>query len=190
MPKRKVITPPAEEPITLEATKSYLRIGHDHEDDLILHLIQSARARLESTGKLDLISKTVQTEWFSWPKRIERAGSKFDTFPVTALSAMIITFENGETLDVTNQFAIVRDRIRFVGDGGLPRLGRGDRVTVTLQVGYADSNELPDDLKEALLRLVGANYAARLEPGASLQLEGGLPIDVQAILDARQEVRL
>ncbi|MEO1660948.1 MAG: head-tail connector protein [Pseudomonadota bacterium] len=190
MPKRKVITPPDGEPITLEATKSYLRIGHDHEDDLVTQLIQHARARLEAAGNLDLIAKTVQTEWRSWPKRIDHAGVKLGTSPVTALNAVAIARETGESLEVTDQFEVVQDRIRYIGDRGLPQLGRGDRVIVALQVGYADSEALPDDLKEALLRLIGAHYSARLTLAPDLRLEGGLPPNVQAILDARQSVRL
>lgn len=190
MPKRKVISPPAEEPLSLKAAKSYLRIGHDHEDELVSSLIQSARARLEAVGGLDLISKTVEVEWDQWPKRIARAGAKLNTSPVAALNAVLIEFETGETRDVKDQFEIIHDRIRYIGDDALPRLARGDRVIASLQVGYADADALPDDLKEALLRLVGANYEARAPSVSRASLDGGLPVEVQAILDARKEVRL
>jgi hypothetical protein len=61
---------------------------------------------------------------------------------------------------------------------------------VRFEAGFGAAEEVPDDLQEAVLRLVGAIYRARPGDGSIATSDIGVPAEVQAILNARKEVRL
>ena len=50
-----VITPPAEEPLTLAAAKDFLRLGTNAEDALVGELIKAGRAQVEASTGLALV---------------------------------------------------------------------------------------------------------------------------------------
>lgn len=49
--------------MTLAAAKDFLRIGHEGEDELVVRLLQSARARIEQAAGLALVEQTLRVEW-------------------------------------------------------------------------------------------------------------------------------
>ena len=59
---RKVIAGPAQEPLTLEEAKRFLRITSDAEDDVVLALVAAARKRIERGTELALITQTVEVK--------------------------------------------------------------------------------------------------------------------------------
>ncbi len=59
---RKVIAGPAQEPLTLEEAKRFLRITTDAEDDVVAALIAAARKRIERGTELALITQTVEVK--------------------------------------------------------------------------------------------------------------------------------
>ena len=62
-----VITPPAGEPLSLDAAKEFLRLGTDAKDGLVARLIASARAQIEAASGLALVSRTLRRTWTRWP---------------------------------------------------------------------------------------------------------------------------
>lgn len=190
MTKLTVITPPAEEPIALAAAKDYLRIGHDGEDDLVLQLIQGARARIEQEAALALVEQTLQIAWSSWPAALAGRGARLPRRPAkTLISVRSIDAEAAET-DLTDRFRLECGRLGLRPWSLLPAIDTGGHVDVVYQAGFGASESVPDDLKEAVLRLVSLSYHSRNASSAPTNLDAPLPSDVRSILDARREVRL
>lgn len=188
LPQLTVLSPPAEDAVSLTQVKAFLRIGHQSEDDLISDLIESAIARLQTVSGLLLVAQTVQIDWQAWPDDLHR-GARLGFSPINALNAVRVKDQDGVISNITSQFAIRNGRL-FATTGAWPsQPGPGRTIEIEVQAGYASPESVPGDLKEALLRLIASLYGVRSNTSIG-DREGGLPADVQAILDARKEVRL
>jgi len=184
-----VISPPDEEPVSLSMAKSYLRLGHSGEDDLVAGLIQSARARLEQAGGLALGRQRLQLVWRKWPTAMSVAGTRLLKTPVTEIISVNL-LEGDTHEDYTDRFQLDCGRLRLRPWSVLPALACDAQVEVTFEAGFSNAASVPEDLKEALLRLIAAMYGDRIGAGKSAQKQARLPADVQAILDAHQGARL
>ncbi|MEL7109544.1 MAG: hypothetical protein AAGL99_09780 [Pseudomonadota bacterium] len=184
-----VLTPPAEDPVTLDAVKAFLRIGDASEDGLAADLIGAARARLERVAGLALVDQSIRFIWRDW-SATSHGGARLPVSPVRQLIAVRFVDEEAGTTEVTDQFQIVCDRLVLRPWNALPSVPPGGHVEIDLRVGFGAAADVPDDLSEALLRLIGAMYSTRTPGAFDLSAAGGLPQNVQAILDARKEVRL
>jgi uncharacterized phiE125 gp8 family phage protein len=177
-----VITPPAEEALSLGAAKEYLRIGHAGEDGLVAALIPAARARLEIVGGFALVTQTLKRGWDCWPPGVTRHGVRLLPGPASALVAVeLVDAEGGGEL-VTTRFRLEGGRLKLKPFTPLPGIPIGGRVEVTFVAGYGAAADVPADLVLALKRLVRVAY----QRGDAADL----PEDVAAILAARSEVRL
>ena len=177
-----VITPPAEEALSLAAAKEYLRIGHDGEDGLVGRLIPAARARLEILGGFALVTQTLKRSWTRWPGRMVRHGVRLLPAPASALVAVDLLDAEGAMETVTTRFRLVGGRLSLKPFSALPAIPCGGRAEVTFVAGYGAAEDVPADLVHALKRLVLVTY----QRGEAADL----PEDVAAVLNARAEVRL
>lgn len=184
-----VITPPDEEPVSLSMAKSFLRLGHLGEDDLVTGLIQNARARLEQAGGLALVQQRLQLVWRKWPTAMSISGTRLLKTPVIEIVSVNV-LEGDTHEDYTDRFQLDCGRLRLRPWSVLPALVCDAQVEVTFEAGFANATSVPEDLKEALLRLIAAMYGQRVGAGKPGQKQAGLPADVQAILDAHQGARL
>ena len=64
-----LLTGPAIEPISLEETKTFLRIEHNDEDQLIAALIAGARSHIEAQTQTALITQDWRVVLDAWPQR-------------------------------------------------------------------------------------------------------------------------
>lgn len=177
-----VISPPDGEALSLDAAKAYLRIGHDGEDELVTSLIASARARLEAETGLALVTRTVQRRVDRWPGGVTRTGLRLVPGPASALVSVDIVDADGAAQPCTARFALAGGRLRLKPFVALPAIPPGGYAGITFVTGFGAAADVPEDLVQALKRLVLAAY--RREAGAAL------PEEVAAILAARREVRL
>lgn len=185
-----VITPPAEAPLSLVAAKAFLRIGGDGEDALVADLLQSARLRLQQVAGLALVTQTVRVTWPAWPLRIRGRGVRFPIRPVQQLVSVRAVDVDGVDRPYTDRFQLLCERVCMRPGSALPLIPVGGRVEIDVEAGFGAAAAVPEDLREALLRLMAAMYATRTPGAFEFASKGGLPADVQAILDARKEVRL
>ncbi|MCR9079638.1 MAG: phage head-tail connector protein [Hyphomonadaceae bacterium] len=185
-----VISPPAEEPVTLAAAKQFLRIGHDGEDDLVTRFIQSARARIEQAAGLAFIAQTLRVDWQAWPSVLAGRGALLPRRPAVSLISVVIVAEAGDVTDHTDRFRLDCGRLGLRPWSQLPVIAADEQIEVTYQAGYGTASDVPEDLKEAILRLAGVLYAARAPAAFAFGASGALPEEVRAILEARREVRL
>ncbi|MEM7459233.1 MAG: head-tail connector protein [Pseudomonadota bacterium] len=185
-----VMTPPAEAPLSLDAVKAFLRIGHDDEDALLESLLQAARERLERVAGLALVQQTVQIVWSKWPAGIRGRGARLPIAPIRQLDAVRVTDASGTSTDYSSDFQLACGRVCLRPWSRLPGVPASGRIEIEVQAGFGLAADIPDDLREALLRLIGAMYSARVPDTFAFEQGGGLPREVQAILNARKEVRL
>lgn len=177
-----VISPPDGEALSLGAAKDYLRIGHAGEDGLVAELIASARARLEAETGLALIVRSVKRRYDRWPSGVTRTGMRLVPGPASALvSVATVDAEDAAQL-YTARFALSAGRLRLKPFVALPAIPPGGHADVTFVTGYGAAVDVPEDLVQALKRLVLAAY--RREAGEAL------PDEVSAILAARRERRI
>lgn len=185
-----VLSPPAEAPLTLDAVKAFLRIGDASEDALIFELLDAARSRLERVAGLALVDQVIGFVWREWPEGLNALGARLPVSPVRQIETVSVVDPDNSATDISEQFQLICNRLELRPWNTLPAIPPGGRVEIELRVGFGAASDVPDDLCEALLRLIGAMYATR-SPGAfASSIDQGLPQNVQAILDARKEVRL
>ena len=182
MSKLTVITPPAEEAVSLGAAKDYLRLGHAGEDGLITELIAAARARLEAASGLALITRTVKRRFTRWPVGLLNTGARLLPGPVQSLVAVELVDDAGAATLETAKFQLTNGRLRLKPFVTCPAITAGGVAEVSFVTGFGAAADVPEDLVQALKRLILAAY--RREAGEAL------PEEVAAILAARREARL
>ncbi|MBK8200057.1 MAG: hypothetical protein IPK75_17050 [Acidobacteria bacterium] len=179
-----VITPPAEEPLTLAAAKDFLRLGTNAEDALVGELIKAGRAQVEASTGLALVERTLKRRWAAWPHGLLRGGVKLRPGPAKALVSVVrVDAEGGEEL-LTGRFTLLGGRLRLRPFAGLPVVPLGGAIEVTFVAGYGAAADVPEDLVHAV-KLWG--QAAYLAGG---DRRGGVPDELAAVLAGRREVRL
>lgn len=185
-----VVTPPDEEPVSLDAAKIFLRIGHESEDALITELIQASRARIEQAAGLSLVRRRLKSVWPRWPDAIVRGGAKLPTAPLVSIVSVSVISEDKSVRSVTDSFILDCDRIKLRPGSALPRLVGSEQIELIVDAGFGTAQDVPEDLREAVLRLVADLYARRPSSLSGAGSNDGLPDQVQAILQARRGVRL
>lgn len=179
-----VVTPPDGEAVSLSSAKSYLRLGHDGEDDLVASLIAGAVAVLEEAAGLCLLSRTLRETFFAWPQGLVRTSQlKLGGRPVTSLVRVGLVDAEGVSTDISGRFGLEGDRICLRPGSWLPRIPTGGRVEVDFIAGFGAADDVPDDLKLGILIMVEAAYR-RGGAGAAM------PDTAARLIDARREVRL
>lgn len=166
--KLEVLTPPAEEPVTLLEAKRYARLHTDLTDDdsLVESLIQSARELLEARIARRFITATLRETRVIPPDgrvRLLRA-------PV----AEIINVEiDGEPLTLP---------LQLIGEATLNLGNPGKTATVTYKAGYGAANQVPEAARLAILLLV-THWFDRRSPVSDRPVND-LPFSVQALADS------
>lgn len=177
-----VISPPDGEALSLDTAKAYLRIGHEGEDGLVTGLIASARARLEAETGLALVTRTMKRRFDRWPSGVTRTGMRLVPGPASALVSVETVDAEGAAQLYTARFALSGGRLKLKPFVALPSIPPGGYADVTFLTGFGAAANVPEDLVQALKRLVLAAY--RREAGEAL------PEEVAAILAARRERRI
>jgi uncharacterized phiE125 gp8 family phage protein len=190
-----LVTPPAVEPVALSDAKAFLRIGTSHDDDLILQLIAAARQRVEAEIGRALVSRTYHDALDRWdlPGRMADNGRQFRLIMPPLISVTSITTYDandvGTVWDTSNYFVdATSDPGRIaVRSGGFPKPGRAAAgIEIIFDAGYgADPDDVPEALREAVLRLTADAYLNRDGHGVRI-----LPLAVQSLLAPYKRVRL
>ncbi|RIJ20384.1 hypothetical protein D1224_14760 [Henriciella barbarensis] len=178
-----VLTPPDEEPVSLSTAKSYLRIGHDGEDELVAALIAGARAALETQAGLCLVRRTLRWSLSVWPRDlVERLRIRLPAGPVSGLVS-VRSIAGEVVTGLTSRFVLDGQRLCLRTGSWLSAIETGARVEVDFTAGFGGAEDVPEDLSLALLAMVDAAYSRG-------GVNGGLPETAETLIAARREVRL
>ncbi|HWU62291.1 MAG TPA: head-tail connector protein [Ensifer sp.] len=165
-----IIAPPAAEPLTLAQVKTHLRLDGSAEDALLTGLIAAARAYLEATTGLALITQTLRFYLDDWPADglIQLAIAPLQTLQSVTLydaagNPQAVSLD-GHVLDSASMPA--RLFLATQPPAGRPLNG----IEIDVVAGFGNTGtEVPDTLTRAMLMQVALMY----------ELRGAVPSDMQ-----------
>ncbi len=176
-----LVTPPAEEPVSLAEAKQHLRVDGGDDDLLIGSLISAARQAAETKTGRQLITARwkLVLDAFPGPSLMQSAtGASFSLpghaillakCPVQSVVSIEYMDMNGATqvmpaddyvLDVACEPARITPVFGKTWPPTLPQMGA---VSVTFDAGYGAASAVPEGLKSWIKLRVGSLYGHREE---------------------------
>lgn len=155
-----ILTPPAEEPVSLAEAKAFLRVTHDAEDALIGALVTAARSRIEAELGLALVSTGFTETLDAWP--LMRTGAaKLSRGPLLSVDEIRI---DGEALDPARYAARLATRPGLIAPAGagLPNpQGVHGAIEIDFTAGFGAAEDVPAPLAQAVLVLTAHAFEYR-----------------------------
>lgn len=184
-----MILGPADEPLTLDEAKAFLRIDHAAEDAVVAALLRAARQMVESTTGRLLLWQNWRLTLDAWPA----SGVVLAPLaPVAALlEARLVQADGSVQMLADDLFTVQAQRtpgMIQVDRTRVPAPGRArGGIELDLRFGYGASGAaVPGDLLQAVRLLLAHFFEHRDQtPG-----EGAVPATLDALLRPYRRVRL
>lgn len=160
-----LVTPPASEPITLSEAKNHLRVTTTDEDSLITSLISAAREIAESTLNRALVTQTWTLKIGAFPESLQLPRP-----PLVSVTSIQYVDEAGITQALAASDYTVSDIGASVMPGRIdPAYGKSwpsprgmpNDITVQFVAGYGGASAVPQQIRWAILLILGELYARR-----------------------------
>ncbi|SDX45168.1 phage conserved hypothetical protein, phiE125 gp8 family [Marininema mesophilum] len=176
------LTPPKEEPLTLEEAKAHLRIDGNDEDSHISGLIGAAREHAESITQRAFLTQTHQLSLNGCPDEALLLPKP----PIQLVQKL-------QYIDPLGKAQILKEGADFWTDSttepsrivpiaGWPATAsRPGAVVIDFVSGYGESNDVPQPIKQAMLLMIGHWYEHR--EAVSETSMTTLPLAVDALLN-------
>lgn len=163
----RLVTAPAELPVTLAEAKAQIRALDSGEDTLIQGLIDAATAYLD--GHSGILGRALVTQTWSVSKPYFGLWRDLLPFPDVDASSVVITYQDEDdverTVSADDYWVAEGARGTFVeyrDSFGYPSLeDRPDAVTFTFNVGFGGAAAVPKPIKQAILLLAAHWYVNR-----------------------------
>lgn len=176
------ITPPVGAVFTTAEARAQVRVLHDAEDDLIDRLVAAATRQVERSTGTRLLTQTVlcRADSFTGTMRLPVG-------PVQEITAINYIDENGDEqlLDASiwlGHLAGLDPRLELAPGAVWPAIqARADAVRIEIEAGYGDALDVPENVGQAILLLVGHWYQNR-EATVTGAIVAELPMGVKALL--------
>ncbi|KGF67449.1 hypothetical protein LL06_22265 [Hoeflea sp. BAL378] len=143
--------PPLAEPVTLAELKAHLRIDAGDEDALLEDLIRVARAHLEAVTGVALMSQGFLLALDDWPRG---AVIQLMRTPVQSIDAILVYDAQGEpqALSLSDMLLDATARPARLVMKQRPRPGQPiNGIEIEFTAGFSSANEIPPELKRAML---------------------------------------
>jgi uncharacterized phiE125 gp8 family phage protein len=184
--------PPALLPVDLPDAKAYLRVDHDHENELITALLRAATAAVEAMSGQHLIEQGWSVLLDDWP-----AGGVICLAigPVMALDEIRLYSDTG-TYAVIDEAHYYLDaasrpaRVVLRPDRVWARPGQlANGIEIRLRSGFGPAAEdVPDELRQAIRSLAAHWYENR--EASSDPMMKTVPMGVSALVSAHRGIGL
>lgn len=189
------VTAPAAAALPVRVFAEHLRLGtgfaDDGSQDAVLELyLRAAMAAIEARLGRVLLARSFVWTVDRWR---EDTSQVLPVAPVRTVESVTLTDADGaETVVDTVAWSVLRDmqRPRLLGRFGrsLPKIPRGGSATVRLVAGFGDAwEEVPPDLRQAVLLLAAQFYENRSETGTAA---GAMPFGVLVLIEAYRATRI
>ena len=193
-----------DEPISLNFTKSYLRVEHDDDDGLITDFIKTARSTIEAYTSRALCSQAWEFrvnagfavarsdgEYLSQSKSRGNHGLELPRSPFQDLSEAP-SLETSYGVKTLTDFRVDKSgrtaRIHF-GPTALSLFDGSGTICIRFQAGY-EPDDLPASLKQAMLLIVSQLYNNRMAVNDNPGLLGAFDSSVLQLLKPYQIKRV
>lgn len=159
------------EPVTSTEAKLFAKIPGTTEDSLVTIWISSARKSLEKYTASSFAEKTVHATWIKLPEDNEL---ELPYGPIISVDHIYTIDAEGteEELVLNTDYHIYGDQDVVVKIEGFFSSGiqfeRSVRVEYTAGYGHANTETLPQPLKEAILKQIATNYEFREDVGGAV----------------------
>lgn len=161
-----IVTQPAVEPLTLAEAKAHLRVTSTAEDTLITSLIVAARKHVENLTRRALVSQV----WDYFLDAFPGWGLELPLPPLISVDA-IKYLESASGVLTTLDAAEYRVDTKRQPGRVTPEFGKSwpttygvvNAVEIRFTAGFADAASVPQEIKHALLLLIGAWFEHREE---------------------------
>jgi uncharacterized phiE125 gp8 family phage protein len=165
-----IITPPVSEPVSLAEAKAFLRLETSDEDDLVSHLISTAREAIERSLGLALITQTVRETLDAFTgSGVQNHGRAYRLAvqPLVSVTAVAVRDASGGSTpwDADQYFVMpgLHGCLVLTPDGRFPAstLGAGG-IEVTYVAGFgAAGAQVPNAIRQAILLAVADGFENR-----------------------------
>jgi len=167
-----LITPPAEEPVTLAEVKAHLKIDIPDEDALLSSLITAACARAEwHTGRA-FVTQSWVLRLDAWPK------DSIAEIPLPPLAAVSeIAYIDPDAMRTVADASTYRvdpasEPGRVIFQDRPPRLRTTDCLEIAFTAGYGTAAAVPEAVRQAILEIVADLYTHRGDEAGTVGLSG------------------
>jgi uncharacterized phiE125 gp8 family phage protein len=167
------------EPVTNAEAKLFCKVTGTAEDSLFTILVKSARQSLEKYTSSSFAQKTIHATWITLP---EDYLLELPYGPIISVDKVYYIDEEGTEEEAT----LNSDYWVFGGMDVVVKLTKywvtgiksacSVRVEYTAGYGHADTETLPEDLKEAILKQIATDYGMRED----ISPEGGVVLSNSA----------
>lgn len=182
-----IVTPPAEEPVSLTEAKNHLRIDLTDDDSLISALIVAAREHAEAITRRAFITQTLKLSLDAFPAN--NGPIYVPMPPLQSVNSLKYFDTDGveQTLTEGADFLVDAEsepgRITPAPDTGWPATqSRPNAVSVEFVAGFGDASKVPQGIKQAILLMVGHWYENREAVTMQGNNAGELPMAVDSLL--------
>ncbi len=179
---------PTAEPLRLAEVKTFLRVDSSDEDDFVLMLIRAAREYCEGVTKRVFTTTTMRMFMDDWPDGdVLELPRPFDSSTATPTVKYYASGSTSATTFAATKYWVDNDtkpgRIVLRNNQEWPttELRSVKAVEVTLQTGFGGQGDVPDNIKLAMLQLIGHWYNNR-EAVVVGTITNSLEMSVNALL--------
>ncbi|MEO1198087.1 MAG: head-tail connector protein [Pseudomonadota bacterium] len=185
-----LVSPPAEEPVSLSEAKAFARIDTDAEDTLISTLIAAARLAVEVRLRQVLVTQGWRYFLDVWP----RSGTlDLPIRPIASIDKITVYDADGipQIVEQTDYLVDrIRDPARIVMRSNRPAPGVAvNGIEVDITTGFGAARDIPEPVRTAILHLV-AHWYDRREPVAFGAQPTSLPHGFDTLLTPFRSVSL
>lgn len=181
----KLITDPAEEPVSLTEAKAHLRVDIDDDDTFIASLITAAREYVEGAAHRAFVTQTWRLNLDEWP------GDDEIELPRPPLQSVTsITYKDSDGTTTTwssSEYEVDTDsepgRVKLAYGYSWPSatLAATNPIKITFVAGYGDAEDVPQKWKQAILLLLGHWYENR-EATIAGTIQRSIPLAVDSLI--------
>jgi uncharacterized phiE125 gp8 family phage protein len=179
------LTPPAQLPVSLDDAKRQIGLLDDHHDLLLIQFVEAAARYVENYTQSRLVTQELRF--------VGEAFGPIPVYPLQSIDAFVYDNPEGAETAMT-EYHLDTSGLwpRIAPESGLwPALapGKPGSVRITATVGYGGPDDVPADIRMAILLRVKEMYANR---GESVPGMGGMvalsPVTIRALLQPYRRV--